>query len=243
MRMLPARIASVPKMAAMAASRWALPSGPRTRWNSCARRGIGLSSPLASRSRRPSSLIAFAPVPIGACRRISIVLSEVPASEPLMPSLAIIEMATAVSVRPMPAWWATVADCCSDEAMSVISAVDALAEAASTSATLPACDAFMPKAFSVSDWISAALALSIPAAAASIRVPRAASIDCLAVMPPLASCTIASAASLAEVPGSFVSAPSCLAVADTCFIWALVAPETACMSFRADSKSAALLIA
>ena len=83
----------------------------------------------------------------------------------------------------------------------------------------------------------AAVAASVPAAAASRNDPDAASIDCCTENPPFASSVIAPAALPADVPGNVTSFPRRRAAADTASISAPVAPDTARIVFKLLVKS------
>jgi hypothetical protein len=94
----------------------------------------------------------------------------------------------------------------------VISPDAAFAAFARTSETWPALSADSPNALSACDWIVAACAASICAAAASCSVPFAAVIAWSTDRPPLASSVIAAAASAADVAGRLMSEPNAFAV-------------------------------
>ena len=94
----------------------------------------------------------------------------------------------------------------------------AFAAAANRSATWVASVALRLKVLIAADWIAAAWAASSWPAVASCKVPRAASMACCAVMPPLASSSIALPASRAVTPARWVSSPSARAAILILFI-------------------------
>ena len=102
-----------------------------------------------------------------------VVLSRVPASEPLTPALASMPSAATVPSMSSPNPLAIPPTCCSASPRSGMPADEAFAALASTSATRPASCADIPNALMALAWISAAWAASIWAAVASCIVPRA----------------------------------------------------------------------
>ena len=161
----------------------------------------------------------------------------VPASDPWIPALANIASAVEVSSKDTPNCLATVPVACIPWATPVISAEEALAAPARTSATFAASAADKPNAWIACDWMVAASAAPICAAAASCSVPFAASMDCCTVNPPLASSVIAPAASDAEVAVNSASVPRARAFAPTASSCSPVAPDTAARVFICDWNS------
>ena len=180
----------------------------------------------------PSVRISSDAFLLGLAKLISIVLSDVPASEPCIPRLANKPRVVTVSSNDTPNWLATAADCWRPRERPRISVAEALAPLASTSATLPASLPFNLKAFSAWAAIVAASATSIwPALASDITPFDAASVS-LTDKPAFDSSVIAFAASLALTPGKDASWPSSRALAATMAICCAVAPDTDLNMFK-----------
>ena len=185
----------------------------------------------------PSSCIAlYCPLVVG-CKFISIVLSDVPASEPLSPFCANTARAFVVSRNDKPSPEATGATIESPYFNSWTSVAEAFAAPASWFA---ACVAFMPSrlnAFKAVEVISAAsFKSSSPAVAKlsdAVRPPFR--MSCVET-PAFASSPTASAASAAE---KAVSAPALIAASLNFFIVSSLSPVTALILLILASNSAA----
>ena len=240
-RMLAARDASLPKMVCIAALRSSTDSPLNPVCNSDAIPVNGFMFPCASKKSSPSWLISFAASSDFGFRFVSIVLNDVPASDPDSPALLNAASAAVVSCTVSPdeaAAWPAIARPC---ARSSTSAADAFAAPARASVTSPARLAFRLNVFIAAMVMVAASAISIcPAAARVIAAWTPPALICAVVIPPLASSSIASAASPAL---NTVSLPSCFARFRSSVILVAGAPVAAWSRFMLLEKSASALTA
>ena len=199
--------------------------------------------PCASRTLMPYCAMVFAASLVGAISCSMAFLSAVPASLPVRPTFVSIAKLAIRSAVLCPVALNAKPACLKPSERSVMLAALAFAPAASWSAISVACSPERPKAFSAPETTCAAVAASVSAAAASCSVPLAASMVSVTLRPALESSSMAVAASDADAPGSVISLPSATAMERISSIWAAVAPDAACSTFRFCSKSPAAVIA
>ncbi len=202
--------------------------------------GSARIAPLASNTEMPSSSSFSFASSVGAVKRMSIVLSEVPASLPLRPRLA--KIASAVVSVSMD--WLDAANTAelilNESAKSCTSKLEALAAAASRFVTRPVSSAAMLNACMEFATISADCARLNPPAAAKSSTAEMEDKTCCGERPDLPSSSIACAASPAE---NDVTWPSSSARACSACISSADAEVTTRSRFMLCSKSPALLSA
>ena len=169
-RTFAARMASDPKIVAIAWLRccWVSPAILVFNW-SCSP-AIPMNLPLASKVEMPSASISFCAFFDGDANEDSIVFSDVPASLPFNPAWSNIARVETVSCSVRPKDAATLPPCESPCASEPIDAVDMFAPLASVSAISPMSEALrlnMDMAFAA---VSAASPVDTPPAAASASV-------------------------------------------------------------------------
>ena len=235
--MVDTRIASDPKAVARAALRCSVVIFfvPWASWSVSFR--IPTNLPCASNARTFSSRSAAACCFVGDASDISIVFSEVPASEPLMPFFANRASDRVVSSIDMPMLFATAPACDSPMPRSWAEPDAAPAPWARRSATLVASRPFSPNMFSELATKSDASPSCMLSAPARAMVPRRASIESWVDKPALPRFSSPTAASVAvNWPNSCPASRAALRSRPS---WASVAPVDAATFDICASKSAA----
>ena len=141
-----ARLASDPKIVCMAASFSALERSPSLSVSSCATPAASSMFPLPSRTLIPRDSIFPAASSVGAARRWSMVLSDVPASLPVTPASAKAPRTAVVSWMLHPALFACAETCDNPCVRSDTSAEEAAAAPARAFAASPVWSAERPNA-------------------------------------------------------------------------------------------------
>ena len=233
--MFAARTASAPNRMFIAAAR---ASGDRPAIDSCNRPAysvIPTKFPFASYADRPRASIVFDASSDCGVSRCSIVLSDVPASEPVMPADANAVRVPTVSSMDRPVAFATRPAWFSAMLMSWTEPCALFAPAASRSAMCGMSLPDRPNCVIADAAVSAASPTSICPAAASDRAPFSPPLRMSAVdTPALASSLMPSAASLPEY---WVAPPSSIALSRNACNAAPVAPVLAATPDMALSKS------
>jgi hypothetical protein len=236
-----ARVASLPKM--VESARVCCSSDrPLSLSLSCwAMLVMGRNWPDASVNFRPRSDIAPAAAVVDGTRRVSIVFSDVPASEPLMPAASNDDRIPTVSCSVRPAVVAPGPTCERASPSDSTLAEEAFAPPARAAATAAMS---LPLSWNVLSALEAmvdAVARSVPPAAARVSVPSRAPLWMVAAdRPPLASSSIAPPASPAL---KVVSAPILSARSDRFCISAAGTLATAAIVFIVWEKLASRLTA
>ena len=169
--MFAARIASVPNQACISAARISGVRSPKASCIACADSAKPMNSPFESKKERPSFSACSPCLRVAGTRRCSIVLNDVPASEPSRPLCENIDRAPTVSSIEMPNEFAPSADWERPRPRPSTSVADLLAPAASTSAANVASLPFNPNAFNWLEVISAATPKSNAPAPANPSAP------------------------------------------------------------------------